>query len=176
MTKLREWNPALKSIVEDTAFAACTLNFGPRVKTLVHTDLKNLPWGLCAVTALGNYNPDTGGHIILWDIKKVIRFPPGLTLFLLTVIACHTNVDVGSILPPGSTIFLPSAVARHSNVDIAENEERMSITQYSAGSLFRWVDYGFKSVANYLKQVGQDVIQKKTDERWKNGLSMFTLY
>lgn len=152
LTKLQEWKPSLKTIVENTVFAAATLNLGPRVKTVVHFDLKNLAWGLCAVTALGNFNPDIGGHIIFWDIKKVVRFPPG------------------------STVLLPSAVARHSNVDIAEGEERMSLTQYSAGALFRWVDYGFKLVADYIMEVGSDVFQRRNEERWKNGLSMFASY
>jgi hypothetical protein len=152
MEELRRWEPTLKTIVENTVFAAATFNLGPVVKTILHTDLKNLPWGLCAVTAFGNYNPDKGGHIIFWDIKKVVRFPPG------------------------STVLLPSAVALHSNVNVAKDEERMSVTQYSAGSLFRWVDYGFKSVGEYIKEVGQDVFQKRNKERWEKGLSMFKKY
>jgi hypothetical protein len=149
MKKLREFNPSLKSIMDNTVFAAATLNLGPLVKTLVHYDLKNLAWGLCAVTAFGNFNPDAGGHIILWDIKKVVRFPPG------------------------STVLLPSAVGRHSNVAVGEHEERMSLTQFSAASLFRFVDYGFKSVGRYVKHVGEYVFQKRNEERWEKGVSMF---
>lgn len=152
MEKLQEWKSDLKKIVANTVFAQATLNLGPRVKTVIHTDLKNLSWGLCAVTALGNYNPDTGGHIIFWDIKKVVRFPPG------------------------STVLLPSAVARHSNVDIAEHEERMSVTQYTTAALFRWVDYGFKMVESYISEVGNDVFHRRNKERWEKGLQMYSSY
>jgi hypothetical protein len=152
MQKLLEWNPTLKTIVEKTVFAAATLNLGPWVKTIPHFDLKNLAWGLCAVTAFGNFDPDTGGHIIFWEIKKVVRFPPG------------------------STVLLPSAVARHSNVAVREHEERMSLTQFSAASLFRWVDYGFRSVGRYIEAIGNFVFQQRTEERWERGLLMFTQY
>ncbi|KAJ7840324.1 hypothetical protein B0H14DRAFT_3086878 [Mycena olivaceomarginata] len=75
-----------------SVFAACTFNFGPRAICVPHLDYANLSWGWCAITALGDFDPDLGGHLILWDLRLVIRFPPG------------------------STILLPSAVIRHSNV------------------------------------------------------------
>ncbi|KAF8139523.1 hypothetical protein K438DRAFT_1785611 [Mycena galopus ATCC 62051] len=89
--------------------------------TRCHVDGLNLAWGWCSITALGNFDADYGGHLVLWDLKLVIRFPAG------------------------STILLPSATLRHSNVGIAEEETRYSFTQFSAAGLFRWVDNGFKS-------------------------------
>ncbi|KAJ7760243.1 hypothetical protein DFH07DRAFT_957619 [Mycena maculata] len=54
------------------------------------------PWGWCSIVTLGNFKPDKGGHLILWDLCLII----------------------GS--PPGSTIFIPSAILRHSNVPIQQ--------------------------------------------------------
>ncbi|KAJ7170365.1 hypothetical protein C8R43DRAFT_944883 [Mycena crocata] len=84
---------------------ACTI-------TAPHLDFANLAWGWCAITALGIFDPDLGGHLILWDLRLVIRFPPG------------------------STVLLPSALIRPSNVAIRHHESRCSFTQYTAGGIF----------------------------------------
>ena len=47
--------------------------------------------------------------------------------------------------PPGSTIFIPSASFTHGNIPIASGESRVSITQYAAGSIFQWVENGFRT-------------------------------
>ncbi|KAJ7718977.1 hypothetical protein B0H14DRAFT_2643134 [Mycena olivaceomarginata] len=74
-TLLSAWKPSMRWHV-NTLFAACTFNFGPRAITAPHLDFANLAWGWCSVTALGNFDPDFGGHLILWDLCLVIRFPP----------------------------------------------------------------------------------------------------
>ena len=108
-----------------------TFNFGPQVCTFPHKDLKNLSWGWCSVTSLGNYSYTRGGHLVLWDLKIAIEFPP------------H------------STIFIPSAIVEHSNTEIASTETRMSITMYNSAGLFRWIAYGFmrKKEAELLGRV-----------------------
>jgi hypothetical protein len=136
-----------------TVFACSTFNFGPRTISFPHTDPGNLPYGWCAVTALGSFNPKQGGHLVLWDLKLVIEFPPG------------------------STILLPSAVIRHSNVAIQHGEERYSFTQYTAGGLFRWVDHGFQKESEYYSSLsGCERIEEEevTQRRWATGLSLFS--
>ncbi|OCH86581.1 hypothetical protein OBBRIDRAFT_806683 [Obba rivulosa] len=39
----------------------------------------NLSFGFCAITTLGNYNPKKDGHLVLWDLGLVIKFPPGFS-------------------------------------------------------------------------------------------------
>jgi hypothetical protein len=53
--------------------------------------------------------------------------------------------DIDRIIefPPGSHILIPLAVMRHANTAIQPHEKRMGFTQYAAGALFRWVDNGF---------------------------------
>ncbi|KAG1721933.1 uncharacterized protein EDB91DRAFT_1256278 [Suillus paluster] len=109
-------------------FPAATFNFGPTVVTLDHTDNLNFASGMCSITALGDYDPTMGGHLILFDLGLIVQFPPG------------------------STIIIPSAILRHGNVPIASGEKRQSFTQYFAGGLIRWVDYGFQTEANFKRE------------------------
>ncbi|PBK59168.1 hypothetical protein ARMSODRAFT_899663, partial [Armillaria solidipes] len=137
----------------NSIFAAATFNFGPRTLCFRHTDSGNLPFGWCAITALGRFNARRGGHLVLWDLKLVIDFPPG------------------------STILIPSAILRHSNTAIAKCERRYSFTQYTVGGLFRWVDYGCRSSEEYWGTLQGDELaraQKERAERWKQGLAMFS--
>ena len=111
-------NPGLRRHFPGHPLAGMTFNLGPRTRTIPHKDLKNLSWGWCSVTSLGSYDYTKGGHIIFWDLKLIIEFPPY------------------------STIFLPSALVVHSNTEIEEDETRMSITHYSSAGLFSWFAYG----------------------------------
>ncbi|KAF8133149.1 hypothetical protein K438DRAFT_2128737, partial [Mycena galopus ATCC 62051] len=69
---LAKWNQALQWPFLGSIFAACTFNFGPRAATRPHLDFGNLTWSWCAITALGWFDPDRGGHLILWDLKLII--------------------------------------------------------------------------------------------------------
>ncbi|KAJ7753860.1 hypothetical protein B0H16DRAFT_1316665 [Mycena metata] len=155
MNRLHQWNRKLKRNFLPTVsvFAAATFNFGPATVTLPHLDFANLAWGWCAVTALGNFDPDKGGHLILWDLMLIIRFPPG------------------------ATIFLPSALLRHSNVAIQQGEKRFSFTQFTAAGIFRFVDNDFHtdrevndSVLTPAEEAAR-VEARKT--RWAEGLKMY---
>ncbi|KAJ7170417.1 hypothetical protein C8R43DRAFT_944932 [Mycena crocata] len=132
MALLAAWKPSLQRNFAGSVFAACTFNFGPRVITAPHLDFANLAWGWCAITALGNFNPDFGGHLILWDLRLIIRFPPG------------------------ATILLPSALIRHSNIAIRSHESRYSFTQYTAGGIFRWIRNDFKTDEAFERTASRD--------------------
>ncbi|KDQ50169.1 hypothetical protein JAAARDRAFT_711167 [Jaapia argillacea MUCL 33604] len=143
LDSLLQWKPTLCPYLANSPFAACMFNFGPDVQTFVHTDLKNLPWGWCVVTALG-------GHLVLWDLKLVVEFPPG------------------------STIFIPSGIIRHSNIPVAEGEVWLSYTQYTAGSVFRWVGYGFRSVGEVMSTLGEAEVRRLNAGRWEAGCQMWS--
>ncbi|KAJ7788209.1 hypothetical protein B0H14DRAFT_3577370 [Mycena olivaceomarginata] len=123
-----------------SVFAACTFNFGLHAITVPHLDFGNLSWGWCAITALGRFNPDLGGHLVLWDLKLIIRFPPG------------------------STILIPSAIIWHSNSPVAVHEFRASFTQYTAGGLFRWIRNGFKTDSEFEITASPEEKQARDDE------------
>ncbi|KAJ7836777.1 hypothetical protein B0H14DRAFT_3704585 [Mycena olivaceomarginata] len=151
---LGEWKPSICWNFPGSVFAACTFNFGLHAITASHLDFANLAWGWCAITALGKFDPDVGGHLILWDLHLVIRFPPG------------------------STILLPSALIRHSNVPIWSHEHRCSFAQYTAGGLFCWVHNGFKTdEAFHLMVLVAEKAEREAESkgRWERGMKMFSV-
>lgn len=103
-------------------FPCATINFGPQTVCFDHIDNANAAVGWCDIFSMGNFDPQKGGHLILFDIKKIIVFPPG------------------------SHILLPSSLMRHGNTPIGVNETRLGFTQYAAGGLFRWVENDFQTV------------------------------
>ncbi|THU89879.1 hypothetical protein K435DRAFT_821259 [Dendrothele bispora CBS 962.96] len=107
------WKPDLQChYFKTSVFGTCTVNFGPRMASRPHRDSANLAFGWCAITALGNFNPNKGGHLILWDLGLALRFSPG------------------------STILIPSTLIKHSNIPIQNRETQYSFVQYSAAGLF----------------------------------------
>jgi hypothetical protein len=112
LDNMRRKLPLLIPNFPKSVFPCATFNFGPRVQTFKHRDSMNCPFGLCAVQALGSYDPTKGGHLVLWDLKLAVQFPPG------------------------SCILIPSAVIAHSNVPVGLHETRLSFTQYCAGAIF----------------------------------------
>lgn len=118
-------NPSLKKNFTNSVFTANTSNLGPQTICFKHADFANLPFGLCAITALGSFDPTKGGHLVLWECKLIIEFPSG------------------------STILIPSAIIKHLNLPIQSHETRYSCTQYSAGALFHWIENGFQKSVDF---------------------------
>ncbi|KAJ3762781.1 hypothetical protein F5878DRAFT_550136, partial [Lentinula raphanica] len=153
-SELLAHHPHLRSnFPEKTVFAALTLNLGPRSFSPPHMDADNGAGGWCTDTPAGNYDPDKGGHLVLWDMGLVIRFPPG------------------------SSILFPSALITHSTLPIQETETRYAFIQYSSGGLFRWRGNGFRSDKELQATASPEA--KATHEaerasRWKLALQKFT--
>lgn len=133
-------------------FACATFNFGPNVWTFKHRDVLNLPFGMCAIQALGPFDPTKGGHLILWDLKLVIEFPPG------------------------ALILLPSATIAHSNVPVQPGDQRASFTQYTAGGIFRFVDNGFRTESELAEEDPEEYerICARKAGRWEMGLGLLS--
>nr|GAT48017.1 predicted protein [Mycena chlorophos] len=152
--RLFKWRPSLRHgwpfEDDDGIFAAATFNFGCAVSCR-HLDFGNLAWGWCAITALGDFDPDLGGHLILWELGLIIRFPPG------------------------SSILIPSAAIHHSNTAIQPHEHRCSFIQYTAGGLFRWVDNGCKPNEKFEAEASdaeKAARAARAATRWVDGLAM----
>ncbi|KAG6849818.1 hypothetical protein H0H93_004767 [Arthromyces matolae] len=157
LSKLFDHHPHLHHTFKNSVFPACTFNCGPTTCTRRHVDFNNLPFGLCAITALGDFNPQRGGHLILYGLRLIIEFPPG------------------------STVLIPSGAVEHGNAPIGPDESRLSFTQYAAGGLFRWVAYGFKTIRDALG--GKHGRAAKEDRqrydlaegvRWNDGICLFS--
>ncbi|KAJ7880485.1 hypothetical protein B0H13DRAFT_2235644 [Mycena leptocephala] len=134
-------------------FSACTFNLGPHTCTLGHRDFGNLAFGWCAITAFGDFDYRKGGHLILWDCKLILEFPPGCT------------------------ILIPSAAIFHSNIPIASNERRFSFTQYRVGGLFRWVEHDFQTEEAYFEGLSREERLEEKElglQRAREGAAMFS--
>lgn len=81
----------------------------------------NLAHGWCAIVALGSFDDVAGGHLVLHEPRLVIQFPAG------------------------SAALIPSAAITHSNVKLKAGDKRASITSYTGGGLFRFVDNDFQT-------------------------------
>ncbi|KAL0058009.1 hypothetical protein AAF712_015328 [Marasmius tenuissimus] len=143
-------NPELEVTFERCCFAAFNVNFGSAV-TLRHTDYLNLLFGQCAVFPVGDYDYKKGGHLVIWDLKLAIQFPPG------------------------TVILLPSALLEHCNTSIGDSDTRTSVTFYSASGLFRWVTNGYMSDKEFLARSNQQTRsrwQAYRDNLWSVGLDI----
>ncbi|KAI4294069.1 hypothetical protein K525DRAFT_213554 [Schizophyllum commune Loenen D] len=150
---LRGRLPHLRHNFRSSVWASTTVNYGPRTATYPHKDYANLPWGWCPITALGNYDPKRGGHLVLWELRLVIEFPPG------------------------STIIIPSGLLTHSNVSVGPDETRYSVTQYTAGAIIRWIDQEFQTKEAFLAGLspGRRAEEaEKAKTRYLRGLAMFS--
>jgi len=153
--QLYQQDPSLTPVFRNSVFSSTTYNLGPRTVCFKHTDFANLPFGLCAVTAMGSYDPTKGGHLVLWECCLVIEFPPG------------------------STILLASGVIAHSNASVMQGETRYSVVQYSAGALFRWVENGFQRSVDYFASLSSEEledVQAKDANRWAFGRSLLPVF
>ncbi|KAJ7807197.1 hypothetical protein B0H14DRAFT_3882094 [Mycena olivaceomarginata] len=143
--------PDLKRPFPKSVFACAAFNFG-NVWTFKHRDVCNLPFGWCAVQSLGRFDATKGGHLVLWDLKLIVEFPAG------------------------ALILLPSATIAHSNVPVADGEERISFTQFTAGGLFRYIDYGCRTTAELAREDPEEYTRQMAlrETRWETGLQMFS--
>lgn len=150
---LYEHDPKLVRIFPSSVFPGATYNLGPQTVCYPHKDFANLSFGVCPITSFGSYDYKKGGHLVLWDLKLVVEFPPG------------------------STILIPSAIVAHSNTAIAPHETRYSFTQYAAGGLFRWVDNNFQTQQKYRASLSIEeraADKMRRDGRLEFGLSLLS--
>lgn len=120
LDQLIEQDPTLRRLFPGTPFAAASVNLGPKTECCPHCDWANFAPGECVIISLGDFDADKGGHLALWNLGLVVRFPPG------------------------SVIFIPSALVRHSNTPIGPHKRRYSFAQYTSGGIFQWDFNGFK--------------------------------
>jgi len=134
-------------------FPCRTFNLAKQSASVPHTDHNNLAQGWCSITALGDFSPTLGGHLVLWDLGVVVEFPPN------------------------STILIPSSLIVHSNTPIQSDEVRYSIVQYASGHLFRWVKNGFLTNKQWLEEATPkdlELSEKERIVRWQNAVDSFT--
>ncbi|KAJ7748710.1 hypothetical protein B0H14DRAFT_2406021 [Mycena olivaceomarginata] len=145
-------HPDLKCPFPKSVFSCVVFNLGGNVWTFKHRDVCNLPFGWCAVQSLGNFDPQLGRHLVLWDLKLVVEFPAG------------------------ALILLPSATVAHSNIPVQDGDEHVSFPQFTAGGLFRYMDYGFRTEAELAAEdpAEYERVMGRREGRWREGLNLFS--
>ncbi|KAG6810149.1 hypothetical protein H0H92_013089 [Tricholoma furcatifolium] len=139
-----------------SVFPVITLNIGPQTQCFIHLDQNNVANGLCIITALGDYDPEQSGLFVMPDLKLAVEYPPGMSL------------------------ALPSATIPHGNTLVQPGESRFSVTQYCAGGLIRWVDYGCET-AKQLSSTPEgrrhcEEIDGPPGSRWEQMLHLFSKF
>ncbi|KAJ7925371.1 hypothetical protein B0H13DRAFT_1551769, partial [Mycena leptocephala] len=89
------------------AWTSVTFDLSPQTVTPPQWLCNHLHWCWMAITALGTFDPRRGGHLILWDLGRVLEFPPGCTILIPSIL----NFSIAKIQP---------------------GERRYSLTQYVA--------------------------------------------
>ncbi|ESK82361.1 hypothetical protein Moror_12217 [Moniliophthora roreri MCA 2997] len=162
MLELKNWFPELSFPSHPNPdrgyWAARTLNTAETHKIAAiamkaHADYSNWAPNWCCITAIGDFNPDTGSHLLLWNIGIKICFPPSCS------------------------ILFPSAIITHLNIPVQPGERWYLIVEYSAGGLFRWVYNGHKMDEDFLATADEKMLEKWNKDRghqWKDSLQMYT--
>lgn len=144
--------PHLQRNFSRSVFACAAFNLGPQVTTYPHRDCQNCPFGLCAIQSFGRFNPKKGGHLVLPQLKLILEFPPG------------------------SLVLIPSATLTHANIPVQPGETRLSFTQFTAGSIFRFVDNGFRTEKQYEEEdeAGYKRMKERKKGRWAYGIGLWS--
>ena len=98
----------------------------------------------CAHVALGNYDPTTGGHVVLWDLKALVEFPPGCVVLLPSTALRPERPITTTLGGPG--------------------ELRRSFTQFTPRELLRWVERGNQGQEAFKSGGGVEV---GPEEEWR---------
>lgn len=154
LTALLEHDDELVMPYDNSVQAATTFNFGPKTATKKHRDGVNLACGWCAVTPLGRFDYKKGGHLVFHQFKVIVELPPHVTALFM------------------------SAIVDHSNLPVQEHEVRMSVTHYTAGPIFRWVEYGFRTEKTLAAEDPEEMARQKAlrPQRWEQALARLSKY
>lgn len=151
---LEATHPNLHRPIPRCVFMGRTRNYGSRraAQTVEHLDMANKANGICPIISSGDFNPKTGGHLSLPQLKLLIEFPPG------------------------TFILIPSASLIHGNVPVLPGEHRDSMTMFTAGGLFRWIEYGGrteKTMRAEDPQAWREELEKRKT-RWSEQIDQFS--
>ncbi|KAJ7655778.1 hypothetical protein DFH06DRAFT_933637, partial [Mycena polygramma] len=93
------------------AWTTWTFDLGPQTVTRPLLAVHQSGWCWIAITVLGEFDADRGGHLVLWDLGRLLRFPAGTTVLLPPVLKYSiTRIQPGEtrysftqscVAPPG---------------------------------------------------------------------------
>lgn len=149
LRRLYKHDRTLIRIFDHSVYPAGHFNIGDPSVTFRHVDHCNAAGTLCHVHSFGDFDPKLGGHLVLFDLRIVVEFPPG----------CDA--------------LIPSASLAHGNTAVQPGEKRYSFTQFCAGGLLRYVRYGFRREYELTEREYKRIVGEG-NSRWKKILTMFS--
>ncbi|KAJ7020544.1 hypothetical protein C8F04DRAFT_1274932 [Mycena alexandri] len=81
-------------------WTSATFDLSPQTVTKPQWLCTHLRWCWLAITALGAFDYTRGGHVIFWDVGRVMEFPAGTTILLPAIL----NFSIARI-QPGETRY-----------------------------------------------------------------------
>lgn len=128
-------------------FMASTVNLGPKTVTAPHYDGQNLATGLCGIMPFGPFDSSRSGQLCLHEPRVILE------------------------MAPGQVALIPSAVIQHSNLPLLGGDKRYSITTYTSGHLFAWMEN--QGPVRDLSPAAKELYVSKGQERWLKGWGRF---
>jgi hypothetical protein len=128
---LKDMHPHLVWNFHNSVFAATTFNLGPATVTFDHTDNGNFASGMCSITALGDFNPTNGGHLVLFDLGLIIQFPPGATILIPSAILRHGNIPIA----PLERTRMPGYKSQHAWCYLLFHTSHLCYVMFEHGSI-----------------------------------------
>ena len=114
----------------------------------MHRDSENLSFGICIVSAFGDFDWQNGGEVFLLEPRVVVQ------------------------LRPGDLLMFPSASITHGNFSLTGGDQyRYSFTCYTAASLFQWVENGMALVKTAVK-----LGKRPAKADWEEGWGLYPLW
>ncbi|KAJ3552345.1 hypothetical protein NP233_g12904 [Leucocoprinus birnbaumii] len=128
------------------AMSGKTRNFPWCVATVPHRDVMNMAFAWCGVVAIGPYNAIYGGHFVIHNMKLAIQFPHG------------------------ALILIPSAFLWHSNVPVRHEDHRASVTFYTSGGLYRFIDNCFMRESDLAEAKPQEYAKRQEEKHLRRDM------
>ncbi|KAJ7029037.1 hypothetical protein C8F04DRAFT_923080, partial [Mycena alexandri] len=119
---------------DSSVFSAATFELGgPHRRSLaLGVAHRYLPSAWSVLMALGKFNSRRGGHVILWELGFVVRFPAG------------------------SSILLPTGLIHYSFVRVRAGETRYSVLQYTGSGIPRWFRNGQNTDVEFAMKADEE--------------------
>ncbi|KAK7027688.1 hypothetical protein R3P38DRAFT_2421317, partial [Favolaschia claudopus] len=125
---------------ETSVYSAITINLNdPRVSFDILQRIDPAVW--CILTAAGDYNPDLGGQLILWDVGRVVRFPAG------------------------TCALIPAALVRFSFVKVRPDERQHTILQWAGVGIRRYFENGSREDGEFAMEASADEYRAREKKR-----------
>ena len=128
LQEMFERMPDLQRIVSKSVFPTASFDF--RNGRPCHASDGQAGW--CSLTAGGDFDPHTGGHLFLPQARLIVEFPPG------------------------ATVLIPSTLV-YGIVPVPRGQTRYTFAQYTPVDVVRYIDNGYRTRRDVFRETTSDL-------------------